>query len=135
MKIEATPEAIKRGTRIPRPLDRGAAPRAKSERFYNSDGYKAGGQFEPRWVLKDVHHMRLQAEGAIKITQELKEAEFLALAAKEADQAAEEPARCGATTKAGDPCRNTPLEASEFCATHQPHEGGNLPDEGDGDAS
>ncbi len=76
VKIEASPEAVERGTRIPRPLLRGAPPRAKGERFYNSDGYAKGEQFDARWVERDSHHLRMKVEGAIVFLQEASQAEF-----------------------------------------------------------
>lgn len=76
VKIEASPESVAAGVRIPRPLGRGQAPRTKGERFYNSDGYKPGVQFDARWVRKDPHHLRLKKEGAIIFLEEKRQNDY-----------------------------------------------------------
>lgn len=76
VRIEASPESVAAGVRIPRPLGRGQAPRTKGERFYNSDGYKPGVQFDARWVRKDPHHLRLKKEGAIVFLGEMRQNDY-----------------------------------------------------------
>lgn len=135
VKIEASPEAVKAGVRIPRPLGRGMAPRTKGERFYNSDGYKPGGQFDARWVVKDPHHLRLKLEGAIVFLKEMRQRDYDKMMAAPALDGP----RCAATTLAGQQCKRKPLDDSDFCALHVDDDDGKFvddePDKGDGDDS
>ena len=61
--------------------------------------------------MTTIKEMMAMLDGALETVDDLLE---------EQEAGEDEPGRCAALTKAGNPCKNKTLDGSEFCRVHQP---------------